>query len=124
MSDEIPVFECDLQEKPIILRIKGVDVSHVLVEMDGNNRDEFVTDFQNRIRRPPGCETDRIVNHKNLESGLIKRCLFRVEPDGSRSPLTDAEINALGYKLREKLFDECQKLSGLNPEADADAKND
>lgn len=97
----------DLQEEEVY--VPEWDTYILLRALDGHGRDEFETEM---IGRNGGINTAKLVG---VRARLIQRCAIHAE---TGVPLfTTKQVNALNEKspkVLDRLFEVCQRLSGLD----------
>ncbi len=119
---DVAVMELPLECERMEIRLLGVGgktKEYVLVELDGNGRDEYLNEMNKRMKTI-GKET-KISNYKGLQSMLVSMCM-RHKAD--MEPVLLDECQALPGKTLTKLFETCQSLNGLDDKAKDAAKND
>lgn len=89
-----------------------------LVEMMGDQRDQYLTLMGARIKVGSNGEPVGISNFDGLQSSLITRCL--VDEDGK--PVPENRIKKWPASCQVGLFDLCQKMNRLTKEAQEEAK--
>ena len=114
-------FSLKLEEIPIeLIDVDGVKHDCVMRGLDGAGRDSYLNNMGGRMKFNAAGKTEGLSDYKNLQSGLLTLCLF--DETGKNIPL--ATLQTYPATVLEALFEEAQKLSGLNKGAEAEAKND
>lgn len=115
----------DLKTRPVSLKAKDkhgviVPIKGELREMDGTARDEWMTFVSSKAKFGPDGKPTGAKDFKGVYSFLLVRTLFK--DDGT--PFNEKEINGWSSSAQEVLFKASTKLSGVDTEAEEDAKND
>lgn len=119
-------FDLDRKETPVFIRDPKTNTREqfVLVETDGKGRDKFLEAVGQTVELDPTTgEPSRVKTLVGIETTLVVACLSRVNDDGTRTPVTAEWVDTLPSRIRTGLFDEAKRLSGLDKEAEAAAKN-
>lgn len=115
-ENEELVFSLDLEEIPFKVRPKGSKdlIPYKLVELDGGDRDDYVTLVNKRsTRNSAGAVVD--VELKDLQGELLSRSVRRYSKESETwNKVTIPEIRSWPGKMQSALFEEAQKLSGLD----------
>lgn len=113
----------------------GAARGHVLRELTGTQRDEFLNTMSGRMKVGPDGNPVGISDFRGLRSALISRCLFEAEleddPDTGETrvgkvaerAVSAAVVNGYPSSTQEALYEECQRINGLTKDARAAAKN-
>ncbi len=83
-------------------------------ELTGSERDSYEASIVGSKRTRRGREETSELNLRNIRARLVGMCL--IGEDGARL-YSDAEIGVLGAKsaaVLDRLFDACQRLSGIS----------
>jgi len=112
-------FELKLKEIPVTLvESGGKEVQCFLRELDGSRKGSYLDQMSDMMDFEDG-EVKKIKSFSGLETSLLALCLYE---DGK---LMSAEkIGTFPATVQTALFNEAQKLSGLEAESKAEAKND
>jgi hypothetical protein len=113
-------------EKAAELRTKLVPVPEwggdaMLRELTGTQRDAYEASIVDSKTVRRGKETTQGYNLYNIRARLVSLCL--VDPETMQPMYDEREIGVLGNKsaaVLDRLFSECQKLSGITDEDFAD----
>jgi len=112
-SKKLKEIEIEIDEQAYILR-----------EFTGVTRDKYLNDVRGRM-----IDTDpvklaagnvQIRNLDGLQASFVALCLFE---KGADEPVPYATINSWPATLVAELFDDAQKLNGMGPKAEVEAKN-
>ena len=120
MAGEKLKFELKLKE--LSVEMVGTDdqaKTYTLREVSGKQRDLFLNDMSKRVDFAKG-EAQSISNFEGLQAGLLALCLY----DENNKLVTKDVIQGYPSSVISSLFAEAQKLSGLDADAENEAKND
>ena len=114
-------FELEFESLPVRIRNpqSGEVEEYLLVELSGVDRDKYMNLMGKRLVVVG--KGSKISDYTNLEAELISRSLKHV--DSGKFVAVD-KIKHWPAKVISKLFKEAQRISGLDAEATAEAKND
>lgn len=121
MSETIDSFDLSFAEYKFSLKNKDNSIDkYVMREVDGKTRDIYLTEMSGRF----DAEGKRIKNIVGVPEMLLGRCIYKILADGTEEAVKPDVISSWPSSLREKLHEKATKLSGLDKEAETDAKND
>ena len=113
-------FSLDRIEKPV--EINGE--TFTLVELDGRERDRYLTSLTRRVRTDKSGDVSGVKDFDGLQASLVSASLYRGTGD-SREHVPTAEIQKWPARVVSALFDAAKELSALNEEDEEEAeKND
>lgn len=114
-------FELSLQEQPVELKSND-KVKHCIIrELDGKHHKQYMERMAANVEIGEDGKVAKILTAGvvGLEGFLLSLCLY----DESGNLLPTDEIDAFPYTVQKELFKIAQKLSGLDKDAEAEAKN-
>jgi len=113
---EMLELSLDRNELPVKLSGKTGTKNYVLREMDGNQRDAYLSEMQKHMELQDGKVI--VTNYKGLHAMLLSLCLYE------KDELVPVDvIQSLPSTAQGKLFEKAQILNGLNLN-EAQVKND
>jgi hypothetical protein len=113
---EVLEFDLDCQEQPV--KIAGED--YVLVELNGKQRDKWLTNIGNRRKTDKKGNPIGGFNFDGMQAALVTECLFKVAADGTRTGVPIETIQRWPAKVSGGLFDAARGLSGLDEDDEQD----
>jgi len=115
------VFELTRQERPVMINGEA----YVLVELDGTQRDKYLTDIAARVKTTGRGKkaTQSMKNFHMLQAGLVSLTLFKLSEDG-KIPVMAATIQEWPARVISDLFDAAKELSGLDDEDEDEGDED
>jgi len=111
-------FTVDREEKP--LTIDGD--AHVLIELDGRQRDKYLTRINKRVRIGPDGKQNGMKTFDGLQASLIAACLVKIEGD-KRVPVPLEIIQNWPARTIDGVYKLAQKLSALGDEGKKKTKD-
>lgn len=105
---------------PVEIEFGGQVVSYEMRQLSGTTRDMYLENMTKRMKYNSQGDAVGVNSVRNAQAELITLCLF--DTAGKNVPV--ATIQQWSSGTVQTLFEEAQKLSGLNKEAKEEAKND
>jgi len=118
MADELRL-KLERKEMPVILEGPNGEEKFTLRELSGAERNKYLNKMTNRVKMTKDGKAAGIKSFDGFQADLLKLSLF----DEGDEPVSVDVIEELPSSTQQKLFDEAQKLSGLDSEPDNEAKN-
>ena len=112
MSDQPISFSLTLEELPVEIDGK----SYILQELDGKDRDKYLTSIGSRLRQNAKGEAAGVKNFDGLQASLVAKSLKKIGEDGEKTAVTQDAIQAMPARVVAGLFKEAKKLSKLGDE--------
>lgn len=98
----------------------GAVTPYVLKALDGPGREDFMSFMAAKARLDKSGNPTGLKDMKGMTLRLLSHTVFK--PDGS--PVPEAEIATWPGPVQGELFDDAQRISGLNKRAEEEAKNE
>lgn len=118
------VFSTKLKIVPIVIEDEnGVPQDYVLRELNGDERDTYTADMGRRTTMQNGKPTG-LSDYKNLYSGLVALSLRMVDSSGNYRGVKQDVIQKWPSTVITALFRKVKEISGLDDDAEDDAKNE
>ena len=122
-------FKTKLQSRPVVLEAEdGAQSQYELREMTVAERDKYLNTVSSRMRFDANGKPCGIRNFDGMHADLLTRCMFKMNPDGSSTPVTKKEVDAWPSASSAVIFSAAQELNQLNRadqlDEGADAKNE
>src|SRR5690606_1747028 len=99
----------------------GTIRSYTVRELSGKERDEYLTETSKRFRTDQSGKAIGVRDFDGLQSSLLVRCMT---DDETNKLVTVNFLAGLPARIQEDLYERARKISKLNKEAKAEAKND
>jgi len=94
---------------------------YILKEMDGTARDHYLSFVGTRMAASD--DQKSLQNFDGIQANLLHACIFRIDGDKQvRVPV--GTIQKFPSRVLAALFDKAKEISGMDDEAEAEAKND
>lgn len=118
----LPRFKLVLQEYPFEIEDKdGKVTEYFLRELDAPQREEYQDHRQKMIEFNKQGNFKGLASAKGSSTKLLSMCMYERE---TNKLVSERFVRSLGSRTIEHLHNKALKLSGLNVEAEDDAKND
>lgn len=115
------VYELQLQEEEFSVKLaNGVLIEYVLSELTGAGRDKYLASINARMKKDANGNTV-IQKFEGMQALLL--CLA-IRHKSTDALVTEQEVQVWPARMVVDLFNKARKLSGLDEDAEADAKND
>lgn len=112
-------FDLTFAEEPV--KIDGKP--YVLVELNGKQRDVYLTGVGKRVRLGPDGKPAGMNDVNGLEASLITLALFTNDPGAPREPVPANTIQGWPSRVVTALFEKCFAMNKLGKDTPAE-KND
>lgn len=121
-EDEIEEIDLSLKEEHFTLKDKnGNKRKHFLRELDAPQREEYQDWRNEQIKLNKQGRFQGFASQKGTSTRLLAMCLY----DGETNRLVpESQIRTYSSSALERLHGKALKLSGLDRDAEEDAKND
>jgi hypothetical protein len=120
------VLSFDLQKKTLLVDLidaEGVTHHYLLTELDGRERDNYLNGLSKRVTSGVNGKT-KVSNFDGLQAALLVVCMREQLADGQTRKLKPEEVQAWPARVQTLLFEKAKAMSGLDDDAEDDAKND
>lgn len=105
-------FAIERQEREVT--IGGEE--YVLIELDGKERDKYLTGLSERVKIPSGGGQGVVRNFDGLQASLIAASLFKIGEDGVRTPVKSSTIQTWPARTINGLHEMAKELSAIGDE--------
>lgn len=96
----------------------------IVREMDGTERDQYLTETGARARPVKGGAI-MVKDFNGMNADLLKRCVFKKDANGDFKSVHKNAIQSWPAKMQSIIFKKALELNDLNPKKeDDDGKND
>lgn len=113
------VLSCEVRSIPVQFRNNSGAVENCqLLEMNGDQRDQYFEAMKKRMRFVDGKATGEVTDFKELSTLVLRGCLLR---ENGR-PFAPAELQQLPAATIEALTARARKMNNLGEEAADEAK--
>jgi len=113
-------FTIKLKEIPIRMTLEsGEEVVYKLKELTGQQRDDFLTGMSKRVNINDSSEDIDIKDFNGLQASLVSKSLY----DEKNNLVPIDIVQSYPATVVSKLFEESQKLSGLDRISEEEVKN-
>ena len=122
---EVLRFSLELVEIPVELEnpeTGNVD-EYVLREMNGTGRDKYLGYLGDKMDVNSQGDV-KMKDYDGLQANLLSRCMFKIEDDGERSPVSIETIQSFPARVTTALFEKAKLISGMDDDAEETARND
>lgn len=120
MSDDVIEVSLAFTERPVKVKEQSGNIRNLVMrEMDGDLRDEYLSNMTKGVKVDTASGTATMKSMKGIHAALLCRCLYE---GGELVPAT--EIHAWPSSVQAKLYAAAQKMNGLGEDAEEEAKND
>jgi len=103
------IFTLERQTLPVTIDKQ----SYVIQELDGRQRDKYISDLGGRVKRDKDGKQTGAINLDGMQANLVAMSLKKVV-DGVLTDVNVDTIQSWPAKVSSAIFDACQELSGLN----------
>lgn len=109
-------FSLERESIPVVLKGKdGIDRKYILQEMDGKQRDQYMSFIANKTSG----EARVVKDYSNVYSRLLKFCIVDEE---TGKEVDEKEIQSWPTKVQERLYIMAQVLCGLDEDSQKEKK--
>lgn len=116
MAESLKYRLADSEECSVSIEGKdGKVVEYVIRDFDGAARGEYMNALNKRFK-------DGLVNDWiGMEAALLTKCMYRVD---TNKLVTVAEVQSLPWKILKSIFQQAEKICGVDADAESTAKKD
>jgi len=114
-------FDLDFEEVNVTIRDNkdGTEHRYVLREFDGAGRDMYLNAMGKKMRHDATGKPAGLKDYNEIQALLVCRCMF---PFGEKAAVDIGWVQTLPSRKLQLIFKECQRICGLDDEAEAEAK--
>lgn len=114
-------FKEEQEDFPVTITKKdGTVKKYVIRELKGAGRNQYLTNVTKRFKTDEHGNTF-IQDYNGLEASLLTKCMYDA---ATNKPVTIEEVDNIPATFLSTIFDKAKVLTGLDKEAEAEAKND
>ena len=123
MSDPFSVMRIDARVRriPLVLELESGDVNAAIVTMNGNARDNFMSQMLKRSKTDGSGAVIGIKDPNGMFSDLLTKTL---ENEDTGALFKREEIQGLPAPVSKELFEMAKTLNGLSDDEDDDDENE
>jgi hypothetical protein len=110
----------DFDSFPVTIKLNGKEEKFMMRELSGEARDRYLQDLGSRMRTDKDGKPAGMRDYKNLQATLLSLGLFH--SDGK--PVDIKTIQKWPARVQKQLHEKLTQMSGLDDDAEDDAKND
>lgn len=119
-------FSLKRKERMICLEDEsGNELDFVLKEMNGAERDQFMTLVAQRVKADPSGKNRTLQSFDGLQASLLMQCMFHLDESGKIvKPVDMKTVQAWRAEVVNDIFEIAAKMNGLDKMAGAESKNE